>query len=360
MKRLLSVFFGLALCSLAYAQNIPGIFQPLMLGSSIPNECGGNINNTSIYVSVQAMATCTAVSPTAGGTVTINSQSLGSYDYTVKSGNQTVSAFSNSDWFTTTADSRSAWIVVNGNLTIDAGQTFIPSNRKLFVVIYVTGACAINGSVSMSLRGANHSAATGSNIPGATIRIATGTFSAVVNPEIPAAGAAGGVVGPNPGDNGANGQSGGGGTGSGAGQGAGAAGTSFSGGTAGGASSGAAAGAGGIDGGKGGDAGAGTSTGGAGNPGGAPSGGAAAATAGTGGTLLILCAGQLSGTGTVVAAGGIAILGASASGGASGGGSITMMYGTDTSSITPSAAGGGNGGGSGGAGGSGTARKLAF
>ena len=84
---------------------------------------------------------------------------------------------------------------MNGNLTINSGQTFIPSVRKLFTVLYVTGNLVVNGSISMTGRGANHSG-TGSS-GGATtavdIRIGTGTFSAVVNPQIPAAGVAVGV-----------------------------------------------------------------------------------------------------------------------------------------------------------------------
>ena len=44
-------------------------------------------------------ATPANVAPTAGGTLTINSQSLGSYDYCIKHGNQTVSSFSNTDFY---------------------------------------------------------------------------------------------------------------------------------------------------------------------------------------------------------------------------------------------------------------------
>jgi hypothetical protein len=73
----------------------------------------------------------------------------------------------------------------------------------------------------------------------------------------------------------------------------------------------------------------------------------------------VIVGGTLSGTGTIVANGvdGVRPSG-SIAGGASGGGSVTVLYGTDSSSITPTATGGagqfsGNGG-------NGTARKLAI
>ena len=132
------------------------------------------------------------VSPTSGGRLTINSQFVGNYDYTAKT-TTTLSAFTASDWFTSTEDTVSAWIIVNGDLTINSGITLIPSVRKLFTVVYVSGNLVCNGTISMSARGANHSG-TG-NSGGATtavdIRIGTGTFSAVSNPAIPAAGGAG-------------------------------------------------------------------------------------------------------------------------------------------------------------------------
>lgn len=118
--------------------------------------------------------------------------------------------------------------------------------------------------------------------------------------------------------------------------------------------------AGGANGGKGGNAAGGASAGGSGNPGG-NSGGISGLPGGvgTGGVLVVICEGTLSGTGTIVAGGvdGVRPSG-SVAGGASGGGSVTVLYKTDSSSITPAAAGGtgqfsGNGG-------NGTARKLAI
>lgn len=329
--------------------------------------------------------TTTAVSPTSGGTMTVNSQSVGSYDYTVKVGNQTVSSFVNSDWFTTTSDTRSALIYVDGDLTINSGQTFIPSNRKLFTAIYVKGNLTVNGAISMTDMGSNHNGTgnSGGSVTAVAIRLATGTYNGVSNPQIPATGGAGaprpsnnsaggaGTAGTSggTGGGGAGGNTDGGGTGS---SGAGAPGTSF----VGGAGGGGARGPGGQDatpnGGAGGNA-ATDGLGGGGGGGGQPGGSGAQAgpfpsgpgSSGIGGVVVIYCTGTFSGSGSVTAnsngVGGVAWNG---SGGSAGGGSITIFYGSDTSSITPAANGGAgsgsNAGAPGGAGGAGTARKLSF
>ena len=135
-----------------------------------------------------------------GGTMTVNSQPLGSYDYTFYNGPQTVSSFSNSDFFTTTEDSRSALIYINGNLTINACQVFKPSNRKLFTAIYVKGDLTVNGTISMGYdnggatgRGANHSSSGSPRTAQAIKLISPGTYSCVPDPNIPAAGGNGGA-----------------------------------------------------------------------------------------------------------------------------------------------------------------------
>lgn len=334
---------------------------------------GGNLSAASLYDAALLMAKGSPIAPTAGGTLTINSESLGSYDYAIRSG-ETLASFTAADWFTSTVDTRSAWCVVRGNLTINSGVTFTPPVRKLFLVLVVTGNLTVNGTVSMTARGANHSGTgnSGGATTAAAIRIIDGTFSGVTDPNVPAAGGAGGQLrsGPgtlagNPGTNGANGGSGGGGGGSlttgGPGDsGAGAAGTSFSGGPGGGARAGGSiATSGGANGGAGGSS---TSSvfangsGGAGNPGGAKTDtGGEVGQDGTGGVLVVIVLGQLLGTGAISANGsnGGAI---GTAGGGSGGGSVTVLAKTDGSSITP-AANGGTGPGSGGAG---TARKLAL
>jgi hypothetical protein len=289
----------------------------------------------------------------AGGTLTINSQPLGSYDYTFYNGPKTVSSFSNSDFFTTTEDSRSALIYVNGNLTINACQVFKPSNRKLFTAIYVRGNLTVNGTISMGYdnggatgRGANHSP-TGSPRTAQAIKlISPGTYSCVPDPNIPAAGGNGGagaIVSPtsaaspnrsasNTGSNGTGGGTGGGGSGtffvldnqpaapinpSGAGS----AGTAFTGGTGGGGvdkrgdSTVTNATAGAPNGGAGGNAGGtgnGNSSGGNGNPGGIynqPCGSSNSGdngTPGTAGSLVIYVSGDISGCGAITSNGQVA------------------------------------------------------
>lgn len=317
--------------------------------------------------------TGTNLVPTSGGALTLNSQAVGNYEVTTRSTNTTISSFSAADWFTSTKDTTSSWIIVNGNLTINSGQTLIPSVRKLFTVVYVTGNLVVNGGISMSARGANHTGTgdSGGATTAVAIRIGTGTFSAVVDPQIPATGGAGGpgTTVDNQASNGTAGSNGGTGGGGAGGKfdglarsGNGSAGTCFSGGTGGGGqiSSSTPGGDGEANGGKGGNSVGTASGGGTGNPGGTKGGVSGLdGNSGTGGTLIIICEGTVSGTGSIAAngVGGIRPSGAVA-GGASGGGSVTVLYKTDSSSITPTATGGngifsGNGG-------NGTARKLAI
>lgn len=342
------------------------------------------VASLSTLASSMANGVTTSVAPTSGGTLTVNGVSLGSYDYTLKLGSQTVSSFTSSDWFTTTEDSRSAFIAVDGNLTINSGQIFTPSTRKLFTCIAVNGNLTVNGAISMNGKGANHSSS-GSNISAGNIQIITGTYSSITNPSIPSAGGSGGAGGVDPdgawgsAGKGATGGSGtAGGTGGGAGGahylpmnigsdstgGSGAAGTAFGGGSAGGSlicatptgtTKNAVA-----NGGQGGTswnyyAGSGQ-PGGAGNPTGLSLYGStaqpgtsstASPVTGTGGVLIIFVSGTYSGTGTVSANGVI-------HGAGSGGGSVTIITATD-SGPTPTATGGISSDGDGGAG---TARKL--
>jgi len=135
-------------------------------------------------------------SPTAGGNLTLNGQNVGPYDYVLKRSDITLSSTpTSSDWFTTTKDTRSAIIGVAGNLTINSGAFIRPPDRKLFMAIYVDGDLTVNGNISMTARGANHSG--GGTSGGATtareIRLATGTFGGISNPVVPAAGSAGAV-----------------------------------------------------------------------------------------------------------------------------------------------------------------------
>ena len=328
--------------------------------------------------------------PNYGGTATVNSVNVGLFDYVYKTGNQTPTS-DMSEWFTGSNDARSAWVLVDGDLTIGSEVMFRPPARKLFTVVYVTGDLAVNGELTMTSRGANHSGTgeSGGATTAADIRIATGTFSGVVDPQVPAAGgggAAGVLAGSNANVNGTNGSAGsaggtgGGGSGGAFGtnstSGAGAGGTSFCGGAGGGGivvTTGATntAEPGGADGGKGGDPvriGNNAAGAGGGNPGGVNTTTGLRGVDGIGGVLVVIVEGELSGSGTISANSLPNLNAAFRTGGGMGGGSVTVLYGTDTSSITPSASGSlqllfaqlSTGSAYGGGGGAGTARKLAL
>jgi len=332
----------------------------------------------------------------------LNSQAVGGYDAEVIDGPTTLATQGAADaLFTATEDTRSAWIVHRGNLTIGSGVTLRPSVRKLFTVLYVDGDLTVTGDISMTARGANHNgtgvSGFGAVFPGAAIRLVAATVDSVVNPQVPAAGGAGATArtlgAGNTGTAGSAGGTGGGGSGgaaaSGSTSGAGADGTAFSGGSGSGgvagtgtgtnATANGGAGTTGVTaasnnraqgGGAGNNGGPGTQTGdGTGSPG----------VNGTGGVLIILVTGTLSGAGNIVAAGSAGgaaetVTGSDTNvigGGGSGGGSVTVICAADTSTITPSSAGGAGGVGTyntgttptegarnGGAGGAGTARIL--
>lgn len=358
------------------------MMPPLSLalaGGAPPPETAGSILEAAELLLGTAPTTARAVPG-----LTINGLNVGPYHYT-RRGSTVIDPFDSAAWFHPDND-LSAWIAIKGNLTIPVGVTVQPDPRKLFTVVVVSGDLTNNGALSVSQRGANHSAS-GSNIAAGNLRIATGTFSSVSNPQVPSTGGGGassrcfsgsGNQSGNgfSGGNGSNGGTGGGGSGASRKttsvattvcSGAGAAGRSFGGGAAGGGISQGATQTGEpaeANGGKGGEGNSDATGGGAGNPGGAaghhstePGGN------GTGGVLIVVCFGVISGSGSVVANGAPGGHGGAGAGGAgAGAGSITILYGTDSSSWTLQAAGGSGGGGdrSGGSGGSGTARKLAL
>jgi hypothetical protein len=292
------------------------------------------------------------IAPTSGGALTLNSQAAGNYEVTARKASTTISSFVASDWFSSTKDTVSSWVVINGNLTLSSGVYFTPPVRKLFMVLFVTGNLTFRGAeISMTARGANHSGTgdSGGATTAVPLRIATGTYTSVVdyspgtttNPTIPAAGAAGGAGSTtsgaaNVGATGLAGQSGGGTAGvwdtAGPISGSGSAGTCFSGGSGGGGqraltpastSGGANGGAGGAGGGSGGGG------GGAGNPGGTSTGGHSNAESGTGGTLIVICQGIVDGGsgGTLSTRGSAGTAAGGVAGGGSGGGSLTLLYG---------------------------------
>lgn len=248
--------------------------------------------------------------PISGGSLVVNGQQLGAYDYTVKSAT-TLASFVDSDWFTATKDTASAWVIVNGDLTINSGVTLRPAARKLLTVVCVTGNLTLNGSISMSQRGANHSGTgdSGGLTPPVPVRVYSGAISTYTNPNIGATGGTGGA-GVTAGATYLNGTvgglaasigTGGGGSGSAytATSGAGASGTCFSGGAGGGAGYGANAFAGVDNGGAGG-----ISTNSAWSGVGNGTGSLLGANTGTGGVLVVIVLGSVSGSGSITAAGG--------------------------------------------------------
>jgi hypothetical protein len=312
------------------------------------------------------------------GTITVGGQYISPYEVTLKKGDQNVTSFVNSDWFTNVDDARCTIIKVFGHMNIPSGITFRPNARKLFTVLHVTGDLILNGTLSMSERGANHAGGitaknvqvwkdvTYNSITDAYISATGTTGGAAVTSNAAAAGVDGASASP-----GAILQSGGGGSGGvynngaynpGPTSGSGAPGSSFSGGPGGGGIyvvgtySGASGGNGTLNGGSGGNgvtsglsastaAGAG---GGAGNPGGI--GGAYTnpsfldGSDGTGGILIVIVDGTITGSGTIEARGGAggtynSILGVSGGGG-SGGGIVVLMAKTNSSSVTLDASGG--------------------
>tara|TARA_B100000029_G_scaffold465192_1_gene499704 strand:- start:649 stop:2445 length:1797 start_codon:yes stop_codon:yes gene_type:complete len=313
---------------------------------------GGNQSVTDIETLAQSMLYASNANVQAGGTLTVNSLALGNYEYYKTSGATTISSFTEANYFSSTEDTVSSFLIFNGNLTLNAGQTIIPVKRKLFTVVYVNGNLAVNGAIKMTARGANHSG-TG-NSGGATtaqnIKMITGTYSSVADATIPAAGGAGaasktgshgsgydGTDGPARGSGG--GASGGLGDGS-VSSGAGAAGTSFSGGPGGGGADNSSASAATANGGAGGNHGGANAGGGAGNPIGSGSGLHASQNTGTGGTLIVYCTGTLSGSGSIEAKAtdGSAPSSGYRNGGAAGGGIVQIFC--DSGTVTTSAAGG--------------------
>jgi hypothetical protein len=347
---------------------------------------GGNVSYTDLASVGAAMVLASNTTATAGGTLTLNSVSLGSYDYAIQSAT-TVSSFTNSTWYTTTQDTRSALIAIKGNFTINSGVLFTPSNRKLFTFIYVNGNLTMNGEISMTNMAANASG-TGNSSGGTTsanILIYSGTHGGISNPQIPSNGGTGtagqsaGCPGSpaNPaGGAGSSGGTGGGGGGGNCGSvaaGSGATGSAFAGGPGGGAinngGTSVPAGNGTYNGGRGGDASTGSVSGGAGGgagqPGGSSYAGGTDGATGCAGVIIIICTGTISGSGTFSSIGGYGGDAGHASGGSGGGGSINIMYGSNSSSYTLDASGGPQNttspyGRNGGAGGAGTARLIAI
>jgi hypothetical protein len=345
---------------------------------------GDPIDEADLVAALRLIATGPATPPTEVTGFELDGKVLPPFHYCIVDGPATIgSGWDWTDYFTDDEDTHFAVTIFRGKLTVESGEVFTPPVRKLGWFAYALEA-EIDGEVSMSQRGANHSAS-GSDLVAVDLRIFTGTLGAVVNPQIPAAGGAGAAVnGAVPrGEDGSAGTGGGtGGGGAGASTnasnrgGSGSSGSAYSGGTAGGGSQstvGDNADDGDSRGGAGGAAVVELSSnraagGGAGNPGGAAAffgaGVAQAGGDGTGGALVVVCDGVLSGDGAGVsdgAPGGDANNSGNRPGGASGGGSVTVIAQSGTITTTANGGVGGDGPGDivqGGNGGIGDARVL--
>jgi hypothetical protein len=363
--------------------------SPLYICIPPTGFAGGNGSGATLYDFARTLATCGTsctvgnpgrsyngkIIPT-GGTFTLNGNSCGNYEFNILPGGTTLSQTTVATLFSSTQDSVSSWIVCRGNLTIADNTYLIPTNntsyttpstatyqnpsdpnalRKLFMVVYVTGNLIFGGSaggISMSGCGANTDT-TGANITSVAIPIATGVKNggSSYNPVIQATGAAGGAA-YSSGGGGNNGSSasasvsslstGGGSSGrqaTGGTSGAGGAGSCFSGGAGGGGmAAGGTASAGSSRGGAGGSTPDGA--GGSGNPGG--TGTDVSSNYGTGGILIIICEGSISGNSKIYA-NGVSGYGATAAGGSSGGGVAVVIQSASGGSYSAFYAYGGNG-----------------
>ena len=291
--------------------------------------------------------------------------------------------------FTSTTDGD---VVVKNyqNVVINTGHTVTVSNRCKGMIMYVSGDCTINGTLTMTARGASADPVaagvsssglifrrvassgtqtnTGTNLLagcGAVAiaaennqKVVSGNGQLLTVTRTGASGASSSFGGSQPGgtgSSGSTGQTGGGGTGGLYGNGAtgsGAAGTCFSGGPGGGGTDSSIGGAATANGGSGGAATAqfGNSSGGAGNPGGSGVGTGAAGTSGTGGLLVLVVKGTLTvgGTGIISsngsAGGSNSPLQNAGGGGGSGAGPILVIYGKTLSNSGSIVSNGGPGG----------------
>lgn len=318
------------------------------------------------------------------GTISVDDKYICPYDVTLKRGSYSLSTFTESEWFTNQSDGRCAFIKVFGDLNIPSGTTVRPEKRKLFTVLHVTGDLNLDGTISMSERGAFHNATTGSGITARNIRVVNGTFSGITNPYISSSGTSGGSAvtttqtqegeqGTPVGTVNAALKTGGGGSGgayTGVASvtvisGSGSSGTSYSGGSGGGgvysvrnATNTPTGGSAGVDGGFGGFAAIsgvdseipGSAGGGAGNPGGTgasdinPPPSSLNGTSGTGGIIVVIVDGNLTGSGTIEARGGDggtynSQYGVSGGGG-SGGGIAVLITKSNQSSVALDVSGG--------------------
>jgi len=344
-------------------------------GNWIAQGCEAFLLSLVEYAATLAQSSLTTL-PFLGGGTAPTATTLAA-EVTVLSGNQTIAT--NTNWGSATPDDRYTFVRCEGNLTINSGVTVTALARKLGLVLYVTGTLTVNGTLTMTARGANHSSG-GSNLPAMDILAISAQLSSSAR-IIPAIGSSDRVkafasvnAAGDTGNAGSNGGTGGGGTGGGYdGSSTGRGGTCFGGGPGGGAVYASADGnlnsAGLSNGGAGGN-GSNVSGqdhgGGAGNPGGLQDRGLGGAStfdggAGTGGVLIVYAAGGvvIGSTGVVSSNGVQAHTGTATRGGGGSGGGIVRIFGSSvtnngTVQVNGGVGGPSNGGAPGAAGGPGS------
>ena len=111
--------------------------------------------NSSLQAFASSLVGSTSAStPTnVASNLVLNGQNLGPYGWVSKTTSVTISSFTETDWFTSTAD-QPAFVIINGSLTINSGITFTPAARKKFLCIFVNGGLSLSGSISMTRKGA--------------------------------------------------------------------------------------------------------------------------------------------------------------------------------------------------------------
>ena len=126
------------------------------------------------------------------GSLYLNGNFAGLYDYAYISGNITTDAVDEMNafdhWFTGNQDTHWALVCVDGTFTQGRRSIIKPPVRKLGFVLNVDGAYTLNGITSMTNRGANHSGTGDSH--GYTAPVAIPVNGSIT---IPAAGGAGGA-----------------------------------------------------------------------------------------------------------------------------------------------------------------------
>ena len=152
-------------------------------GNSHASGAGQHRDQTAQTTNKRSTVICT-------GSLYLNGNFAGLYDYAYISGNITTDAVDEMNafdhWFTGNQDTHWALVCVDGTFTQGRRSIIKPPVRKLGFVLNVDGAYTLNGITSMTNRGANHSGTGDSH--GYTAPVAIPVNGSIT---IPAAGGAG-------------------------------------------------------------------------------------------------------------------------------------------------------------------------